>query len=544
MPQAELSTRIKVLATVGVMLALLLAALDQTIVGTALPRIVAELNGLDRYTWLITGYLVASTVVVPIAGKLGDLFGRKPFLIVGMIGFVAASALCGVAQDMTQLIIFRILQGLFGGMLFASAFTVLGDIYSPAERARIQGLFGGVFGLSSIIGPVVGGFLTDNLGWRWVFYVNLPVGLLGVLVVAAFLPFVRTKASWRDIDFVGSAALAAGLIPVLLALSVAKDQGWTSAPVLGLLGFGIAMLITFFVIEQRVKEPIVPFKLFKNRAFAVSMVVGFFAALGMFGMIIFVPLETQGVLGVSVTNSGLLLTPMMFGLIVSSVVTGNLIPRIKHYHYLGSIGLAVMMIGMYLMAQTTSATSQSSVTLAIVLVGLGLGVTMPLYINAVQSALPQRYLGVGTSQIQFWRSVGGTVSSAILGSILAQRLPGAIADQLSRVSLPPAFKTAIGGSASNPNALLDPAKIAAAKAKLTPQLAPLFDQAMHAIRNALATTLHDTFLIAVALASIALIASLFMPDIPLRARTPRQQQPSFGEVPASPEAAEPEAAVG
>ena len=544
MPHAELSTRIKVLATVGVMLALLLAALDQTIVGTALPRIVAELNGLDRYTWLITGYLVASTVVVPIAGKLGDLFGRKPFLIVGMIGFVAASALCGVAQDMTQLIIFRIVQGLFGGMLFASAFTVLGDIYSPAERARIQGLFGGVFGLSSIIGPVVGGFLTDNLGWRWVFYVNLPVGLLGVLVVAAFLPFVRTKASWRDIDFVGSAALAAGLIPVLVALSVAKDQGWASPQVLGLLGFGVAMLIAFFVIEQRVKEPIVPFQLFKNRAFAVSMVVGFFAALGMFGMIIFVPLETQGVLGVSVTNSGLLLTPMMFGLIVSSVVTGNLIPRIKHYHYLGTIGLAVMMIGMYLMAQTTSATSQSSVTLAIVLVGLGLGVTMPLYINAVQSALPQRYLGVGTSQIQFWRSVGGTVSSAVLGSILAQRLPGAIADQLSRVNLPPAFKTAIGDSASNPNALLDPAKIAAAKAKLTPQLAPLFDQAMHAIRNALATTLHDTFLIAVALASIALIASLLMPDIPLRARQPRQQQPAFGELPASPEAAEPEAAAG
>src|SRR6267378_4090165 len=310
MPQAELTTRIKVLATIGVMLALLLAALDQTIVGTALPRIVAELNGLDRYSWLITGYLVASTVVVPIAGKLGDLFGRKPFLIAGMIGFVAASALCGVAQDMTQLIIFRIVQGLFGGMLFASAFTVLGDIYTPAKRERIQGLFGAVFGLSSIIGPVVGGFLTDNLGWRWVFYVNLPVGLLGVLVVLAFLPFVRTKASWRDIDFVGSGALAAGLIPVLVALSVAKDQGWTSFPVLSLLAFGVAMLI------------------------------GFFAALGMFGMIIFVPLELQGVLGVSVTNSGLLLTPMMLGLIVSSVLTGQLIPRIKHYHYLGTIGIA------------------------------------------------------------------------------------------------------------------------------------------------------------------------------------------------------------
>ena len=523
MPQAELTTRIKVLATIGVMFALLLAALDQTIVGTALPRIVAELNGLDRYSWLITGYLVASTVVVPIAGKLGDLFGRKPFLIAGMIGFVAASALCGVAQDMTQLIVFRIIQGLFGGMLFASAFTVLGDIYTPAERARIQGLFGGVFGLSSIVGPVVGGFLTDNLGWRWVFFVNLPVGLLGVLVVTAFLPFVRTKASWRDIDFVGSAALAGGLIPVLVALSVAKDQGWTSFEVLGLLAFGGAMLIAFFMIEQRVKEPIVPFQLFKNRAFAVSMAVGFFAALGMFGTIIFVPLETQGVLGVSVTNSGLLLTPMMFGLVVSSILTGQLIPRIKHYHYLGTIGLALVMLGLYLMAQTTSATTQASITIDIILVGLGLGVTMPLYINAVQSALPMRYLGVGTSQIQFWRNVGGTVSSAVLGSILAQRLPQAINAQIANINLPPAFKNLVGNSASNPNALLDPARLAAAKAKLPTQLAPLFDQAMHAIRQALALTLHDVFLISVVLCAIALIASIFMPDVPLRSRQPQRQ---------------------
>src|SRR5256714_10397233 len=280
MPHAELTTRIKVLATVGVMLARCSAGLDQTIVGTALPRIVAELNGFDRYSWLITGYLVASTVVVPIAGKLGDLFGRKPFLIAGMIGFVTASALCGVAQDMTQLIIFRIVQGLFGGMLFASAFTVLGDIYTPAERARIQGLFGAVFGLSSIVGPVVGGFLTDNLGWRWAFYVNLPLGLLGVLVVAAFLPFVRTPAPRRDIDFVGSAALAAGLIPVLGALSVAKDQGWTSFQVPSLLGFGMAMPIAFFGIKQRGKEPIVPFALFKNRAFTCSLCVGLFASLG------------------------------------------------------------------------------------------------------------------------------------------------------------------------------------------------------------------------------------------------------------------------
>jgi MFS family permease len=319
---------------------------------------------------------------------------------------------------------------------------------------------------------------------------------------------------------------------VLIALSVAKDQGWTSFEVLGLLGFGVAMLVAFFVIEQRVREPIVPFKLFKNRAFAISIAVGFFAALGMFGMIIFVPLETQGVLGVSVTNSGLLLTPMMLGLIVSSVLTGQLMTRIKHYHYIGTIGLALVMAGLYLMAQTTTATSQASVTLDIVLVGLGLGVTMPLYINAVQSALPTRYLGVGTSQIQFWRNVGGTISSAILGSILAQRLPGAISSEITKLNLPPAFKNVMGSSASNPNALLDPAKIAAAKAKLPPQLAPLFDQAMHAVRQALALTLHDVFVISVVLMALALVASLFMPDVPLRSRQP-QRQAGADELPAA-----------
>jgi EmrB/QacA subfamily drug resistance transporter len=541
-PQTELTIRIKVFATVGVMLALLLAALDQTIVGTALPRIVSELNGLDRYSWLITGYLVASTVVVPIAGKMGDLFGRKPFLIVGMAGFVGASALCGISQDMNQLIVFRIIQGLFGGMLFASAFTVLADIFPPAQRARMQGLFGGVFGLSSIVGPVLGGYITDHLGWRWVFYVNLPLGILGVLIVAGFLPFVRTRASWRDIDVWGSAALAGGLIPILIALSVAKDQGWTSVEVLGLLAFGAAMLITFFVIEQRVKEPIVPFRLFKNRTFAVSMVVGFLSALGMFGMIIFVPLETQGVLGVSVTNSGLLLTPMMLGLIVASVLAGQIMVRIKHYHYLGTIGAALMILGIYLVAQTTPSTSQATLTLAIVIVGAGLGITFPLYINAVQSALPLRFLGVGTSQIQFWRNIGGTVSSAILGSLLAQRLPGAIQNQIANLHLPPGFTLPSTASSSNPNALFDPAAIAAAKAKLPPQALPIFDQIMHVIREALAVTLHDLFIVAAGLVALALIASLFMPDVPLRARTGKAEQPAFGEVP-TPDA-EPDVAVG
>jgi MFS family permease len=248
----------------------------------------------------------------------------------------------------------------------------------------------------------------------------------------------------------------------------------------------------------------------------------------MFGMIIFVPLELQGVLGVSVTNSGLLLTPMMGGLIVASILSGQLMVRIKQYHYLGTLGLVLMMVGIYLMAQTTVATTQATITLAIIVVGLGVGLTFPLYINAVQSGLAHRYLGVGTSQIQFWRNVGGTVSSAILGTILAQRLPGAISEQVGKVKLPPGFKVPAGASASNANSLLNPAAIAAAKAKLPPQMVPVFDQVIHAIRTALALTLHDLFLIAIVLIALALVASLLLPDVPLRSR---RLQPAASDVP-------------
>ena len=258
----------------GTMLALLLAALDQTIVGTAMPRIVSELNGLNYYSWVITAYLVASTIMVPIAGKLGDLFGRKPFLLAGMIGFVVASALCGQSQSMLELVAFRTVQGIFGGMLFATVFAVIGDLFPPARRARLAGLFGAVFGLSSIVGPTAGGYITDTWGWRWVFYVNLPVGLIAVLMVAATMPFVRSSASIRDIDFPGAAALIGGLVPLMVALSITRDHAWTSPEVMGLLAAAALLLIVFFVLELRTDHPIVPFGLFKDSTFSVSMCDG------------------------------------------------------------------------------------------------------------------------------------------------------------------------------------------------------------------------------------------------------------------------------
>jgi EmrB/QacA subfamily drug resistance transporter len=512
----------------GTMLALLLAALDQTIVGTAMPRIVAELNGLNYYSWVITAYLVASTIMVPIAGKLGDLFGRKPFLLAGMIGFVAASALCGQSHGMLELVTSRTIQGIFGGMLFATVFAVIGDLFPPTQRARLAGLFGAVFGLSSIVGPTAGGYITDSWGWRWVFYVNLPVGIIAVLLVIATMPYVRSSASLRDIDFLGAGMLIAGLVPLMVALSITRDHGWTSPEVLGLLGVAAVLLIAFFVVETRTDHPIVPFGLFKNSTFSVSMIVGFLTGFGMFGTIVFVPLIYQGVLGVSATNSGQLLTPMMLGLIVASTLVGQAMVRIRYYRFLGTGGIVVMLVGMWLLSQVTVTTSRLEVVRDIVLVGAGLGTTFPLYLTAVQTALPRNFLGVASSQIQFWRQIGGTIGTAVLGSVLAQRLPLHVQEQVAGLHLPSQIASRfVSAGGSNPQTLFDPAQIAARRAQagaLGPQGAAIFDQVLHAIRAGLATTLHEIFLYGAAVLILALIASVFLNDVPLRGRQPAQEE--------------------
>ncbi|HEY4864232.1 MAG TPA: MDR family MFS transporter [Candidatus Dormibacteraeota bacterium] len=523
-----------VLATIGVMLALLLASLDQTIVGTAMPRIVSQLNGLDYYAWVTTAYLVTSTVVVPIAGKLGDLFGRKPFLLLGMVGFVAASALCGLSQNMLELVLFRGLQGLFGGLLFASVFTVLADIFPPQQRARMQGLFGGVFGLSSVIGPTIGGYLTDIGDWRWVFYVNVPIGVLAVAAVASALPYVRSRATWRDIDFVGSIVLSVGLVPLLIALSITRDHAWTSPEVMGLLGFSVLALGAFFFIERRVSQPVIPFDLFRNNVFGVTVLVAFFSAFGMFGTIIFVPLLYQGVLAISATNSGQLLTPMMFGLLVFSTLAGQLMTRIRYYRFISTVGMAVMLVGMVLLAQVGVHSSRWEVVRDIVIVGAGLGLSFPVTFTAVQSALPRELIGVATSQIQFWRNLGGTVGTAVLGSILARDLPGAIQRRLAEQHLPAQFKLPVNVSGS-PQSLFDPNRLAQLRASVPPQAAPIFDRAIEAVRAGLADTLHTLFLLAAVILVVALVASVFLREVPI---TDRMTPPA--DEPPAPEKAEPE----
>jgi EmrB/QacA subfamily drug resistance transporter len=531
----QLTRAEKVLATAGVAMSLLLASLDQTIVGNAMPRIVAELQGLSYYAWVTTVYLLTSTIVVPIAGKLGDMFGRKPFMLAGMIGFVGASALCGLSQNMAELVIFRGIQGLFGGMLFASVFAVLGDIFPVEQRARMQGVFGGVFGLSSVIGPTIGGYLTDGPGWRWVFYVNVPVGVIAVLLVAVGLPFVRSRAQMRDIDWLGAFTLAAGLVPLLVALSLTSSHAWSDPQVWGLIVLSAVVLSAFFLWERRAGEPIVPFSLFRNNVFTVSVVVAFFSALGMFGTILFTPLLYQGVLAVSATSSGQLLTPMMLGLIVFSTLAGQVMTRVRRYRFIGTAGVAAMIAGMLLLSQVGVTTPTWRVALDIVIIGAGLGLTFPLTLVAVQSALPREQLGVGTSQIQFWRNLGGTIGSAVLGSILANRLPGAIQAQLAPLHLPAQLSVGAGSSAGSPQALFNPANLAQLRAKVPAQSAPLVDQMVHLSRIALADTMRELFLIAAAVMVVALVATLFLREVPLRS--------GRGAVAGEPAAAEPEPAV-
>jgi len=519
---ATVSRKRLIFVVVGVMLGMLLGALDQTIVGTAMPRVIAELGGLSHYSWVFTGYLLASTVMVPIYGKLSDIYGRRLFFMGGMVLFLLGSALSGTSQDMTQLIIYRAIQGLGAGALMPIAQAIIGDVFPPSERGKWQGLMMAVFGLATIVGPTAGGWITDNWGWRWVFYVNMPVGVVALLTTGLAMPKVMRKQ--HKVDILGSLALVFAAVPLLLAFSLGGTTtdgvayNWTSTPILAMFAVSVVFWVLFFVRENVASEPIISPRLFKNGIFTVSSIATFLLSAGMFGAILYLPLFVQGVIGDSATNSGVVLTPMMLGFIASSVIGGQLMSRTGRYKFLALVGFAVAIVGMWLLSQMSVSTSEGLVIRNMIITGLGIGVEMSLFTIVVQNAFPFRQLGEVTASLQFFRSIGGTIGTAVMGTILTNSFTSTF-----QAKLPATIKAAVPASQlsqlSNPQVLLAPgvtAQIQHGFDAFGPQGQALFQQLMEAMRSSLATAITQLFLLGAGAMVLAFMVTLFLREIPLR----------------------------
>jgi EmrB/QacA subfamily drug resistance transporter len=512
---------------VAVLLTMFLAALDQTVVGTALPRIVTELSGNELYVWVVTIYLLTATVSGPIYGKLSDLFGRRPMMMIGVSLFLLGSLLCAVSQEMWQLIVFRGLQGLGAGAIFPIALSIIGDLFSPRERGKYQGLFGAVFALSSIIGPALGGFLTDTISWHWVFLVNLPLGIVALVVLWRLLPHVRHPERVRSIDYLGAAVFAAALVPLLLGLTNKQFGEWTDPQVGGLILLGILLSALFVWIESRAAEPILPLELFRNRTITGSIIATFLITFGFFGAIIFLPRWFQFVLGSSATESGYQMLPLMAGVMGSSIASGLVVARTGRYKWMTVGAMALSVIGLFLMTGISADTPVTTVWLWMFIAGLGIGPSFAVFTIIVQSAVAPRMLGAATSSLTFFRQVGGSVGLAIAGTIFGSSFTSEIPRQLEAQGVPQPLvdgfanvDPAAQGNLTNVGVDLGAQILATVPQPARPIIEPFIDQIVDGIHQAFSVSIANTMWIAfLAAIAAAAVVALVVPELTLRRTT-------------------------
>ena len=502
------------LALTGVMLAMLLAALSQTIVATAMPRIITDLGGFDRYTWASTAYLVAAAVAIPIVGRLSDLYGRKIFFLLGITIFMIGSVPTGLSQTMTQLIAFRAIQGIGGGIIMTTSLVAIADLFPSQERGKFQGLLGLAYGIASVVGPTLGGFITDNLSWNWIFLFNVPAGIPVLLLIARTFPQIRPEVRKRSLDYPGMATLILAIVPILLALSWGGVQyEWDSPQTIGFLAFGLAMAAAFVVIESRSDFPIMPLNVYRSRTVIVSVVVMFLSGLALYGSIMFVPLFLQGVLGASATSSGNFLTPMMLAIVFGAVLSGILLRRAGRYRIQALLSTGLMTMGMFLISTMDERTSFAGAVGSIVVMGLGLGGTLPVFTVAVQNSVPFRFRGFATSLLLFYRLVGGMMGLAVLGVVLttrfSRRLDGMLSDTV-RAALSPDRLDAIK---TNPRVLFDPSTTDTLRAEFAEAGADgvrMVDMLLASLNSALAGAIGDTLTVGAVAVALALVAVLFL----------------------------------